>query len=498
MICLSLPFIFTKSPSFVYGFLSFCFGFILNYFIISIFRFNKTLLKIWIAIILVIASLSAFFINNDSIVFSRTLIKTIFVASVNEAMANFHYKIVIYFVLLGLLPIILLFTKVSIQKPIKTGKRSFPFSILMLIFIGVSYIFFQKEWIAIIIKHRSNLIAYDPVESIIEAGIGEIVYKILDKKHQIEPLTNKHSFKREEKEELTVVLIIGESARSDRFGVLGYEKNTTPLLSSLNDLYAFKASACATLTLKAVPCMLSPLNASNFELDAEMGFATDVFNKYNFETSLISTNDVRRTDSLIAYIYNSFKNSYSYPGQIDEVALPKLTTEINKSGNKFIVFHSYGSHFQYQDRYPKEFEILKPACNKAVYDCSKEEINNVYDNTIIYTDYIINEIIKKLKDKNAILFFVSDHGQSLGEYGIYKHGIPVAFAPQAQIDVPFFVWQSEKFKQLNPEKAKALSSFPKTEEISHDFLFHSLLDCSSFEGELIDKSLSLCQPKKSK
>jgi len=122
--------------------------------------------------------------------------------------------------------------------------------------------------------------------------------------------------------------------------------------------------------------------------------------------------------------------------------------------------------------------------------CSNEELVNSYDNSILYTDYFLSEVINRLKDKNAFLIYASDHGESLGECGRLTHGADGYFKEQRE--VPIMVWFSEEYKKTHPEKWAAVESFQK-QTISHDNIFHSILDCLSIESEIVDKSLSLCQ-----
>jgi glucan phosphoethanolaminetransferase (alkaline phosphatase superfamily) len=113
----------------------------------------------------------------------------------------------------------------------------------------------------------------------------------------------------------------------------------------------------------------------------------------------------------------------------------------------------------------------------------------MYDNSILYTDYVLSEIIARLKNKNAILFYTSDHGESLGENGAYGHGgdnIP------EQMTVPFFIWTSDAFNKNNPQMWQKILANDK-KEINYKYLFHSVLDCSGIKSDIIDSNLSLCR-----
>jgi lipid A ethanolaminephosphotransferase len=486
---LSLPFM-VKNLDVKTGILAVFLGFFLNIITLSLFRFSKLALKIWAGFVLLSSSIALFFVMTDGVVFSRYLIKSVFVASGDEIASNFHPKIFLYLFLFGILPCFFVFKVRFIN--VKQAVFSKLSPIFILAIFALSYSFFQKEFVLVVIKHRANIMGYDNTETVIEAGLSSLVHKFLKRSFEIKPLTEIADFKLEKTEKINVILIIGESARADRFSLLGYEKNTNPRLEKVKNLYVNSALACAGITLKSVPCMLSPVPSDDFSLPPKKGFVIDVFNKLGFHSVLYSTNDIRSTDVVIDNIHKSFKEYYDLRYQFDEVVLPKLKQFLGREQSHLIVLHSAGSHFQYYDRYPQNFDVFTPSCKESVYGCSREAIDNVYDNTIVYTDFVISEIIAKFKNENTILFYVADHGESLGEFGIYKHGIPISFAPDAQKYVPFFVWVSDSYIKQNPEKAKALLERTREEKISHDYLFSSLLDCANISSEMVDKSLSLC------
>lgn len=178
----------------------------------------------------------------------------------------------------------------------------------------------------------------------------------------------------------------------------------------------------------------------------------------------------------------------------DEVMLPYLDNIFNEKGKSIVVIHTSGSHWNYGARYPKSHSYFKPVCEeesgkKDHSACSYEGLINSYDNSIRYTDFILNEIISKLEDKNAFLIYVADHGESLGDDGFYGHG-SFEFRKE-QKEVPFITWFSDKYLERNP----GLKNLKLKSKISHDNVFHSMLDCASISGNLVDKDLSICTKK---
>ena len=159
-----------------------------------------------------------------------------------------------------------------------------------------------------------------------------------------------------------------------------------------------------------------------------------------------------------------------------------------------IILHTMGSHGPaYYKRYPEEFEVFVPVCKTSqLNECNDQEISNAYDNTILYADYFLSKVIGLLKrnsqESDTAMFYVSDHGESLGENGLYLHGMPYFMAPDEQIDVPALMWLNDSMsKVFDVESIKNKEDLP----LSHDNLFHTLLGLMDVETKLYDKSLDL-------
>ena len=171
----------------------------------------------------------------------------------------------------------------------------------------------------------------------------------------------------------------------------------------------------------------------------------------------------------------------------DEVLLSKLNDEILKSKKEkiLIVLHTSTSHGPtYYKKYPERFNKFKPVCKSVeLGKCTQEELINAYDNTILYTDYILSNLIqnlKQLKDFNSTMLFISDHGESLGEKNLYMHGIPASIAPKEQLEIPFIVWHSDNFKELK-----------KNEFLSQHNVFHSVLNFLAIDSPIYDPEMSI-------
>lgn len=332
------------------------------------------------------------------------------------------------------------------------------------------------------------------------------VYFFGNKDHVRQDISQKFNFQITNNEENIIgILVIGESARYKNFGINGYGRDTTPNLKKINNLYSFEGRSCDNTTHLSIACLLSRHSEQNIDkVKSETGFLS-VLTALGYNTTWISTQSISGYYESTTTLYDEVKFSIIPGGSLlysmnshDELMLPYIEKLLEKQGRQFITVQLSGSHWNYASRYPEEFAKFKPTQKKnAKVDqasCTKEELINSYDNSILYTDFFLANLIRLLKNKNAFLIFASDHAESLGEHGRLGHG--AEFAPE-QKEIPFMVWFSDSFKQNYPELVNAVSSH-QGQIISHDYIFHSVLNCLGIESEILDLNYSLCSPKKNK
>ena len=164
--------------------------------------------------------------------------------------------------------------------------------------------------------------------------------------------------------------------------------------------------------------------------------------------------------------------------------------------NSIIILHTMGSHGPtYYKRYPDSFKKFTPVCETAdIQDCTQEQIINTYDNTIVYTDHIISSVINILKrhpEFQSSLIYVSDHGESLGENGIYLHGLPYSIAPDEQTKIPFLLWLSDTKKRFGNIDESCIKIAAAKNKFSHDNLFHSVLGLTNTQTTVYKPELDI-------
>lgn len=299
-----------------------------------------------------------------------------------------------------------------------------------------------------------------------------------------------------------LVLAIGETVRSANFGLSGYSRQTTPELSQMDLLVYPRVQACGTSTEVSLPCMFAPVGRRDYDEQ-----------RIHREESLLHV--LKRAGIDVLWIDNQSGCKGVCDGLpverlggnfdpalcdgercLDGILLPRLAAAVEAStGDLVVVLHLLGNHGPaYSRRYPAEFRKFQPTCESAeLTDCSTEEIVNAYDNSITYTDHVIAGLVRYLEartDRNAGLIYLSDHGESLGEAGMYLHGLPWRIAPATQKEVPMVTWLSAGL-----EKSAGLDSACLREgtqgEVSHDHLFHSVLGLMGVQTAIREPALDL-------
>lgn len=292
------------------------------------------------------------------------------------------------------------------------------------------------------------------------------------------------------------VLVIGESARAANYSLNGYSRDTNPYTEKLDSLVNFPHFySCGVITAISIPCMLTNYTHDTYKKRNQSLYIDnllDIAQRAGYETYWISNNG----DTCIGGVCDRIKHKVYYnDGRFDGAMLEEIDLLIkNAKQDSFIVINLHGSHGAlYYQRYPKEFEKFSPVCkDKELQKCSYEEIVNAYDNSIIYTDYFVAHIVHSLeknRDFSVGLWYLSDHGESLGEYGQYMHGgLPYALSPDVQKHIPSMIWMVRGFQTQYDKLYKR-----KDDKLSQDYLFHTMLDLLDIKSDAYKKELDILE-----
>ncbi|AZL59821.1 phosphoethanolamine--lipid A transferase [Tabrizicola piscis] len=282
-----------------------------------------------------------------------------------------------------------------------------------------------------------------------------------------------------------MVIVAGETGRAANWSLGGYERETNPELAKRDILYFTDVSSCGTATATSLPCMFSPLTRSDYSYEGGLGTENvlDVLVRAGFDVEWWDNNTGDK--AVAARVPSRMMTEkdgaeFCQPECIDGVFLKHLEEKAATiTKNTVIVLHQIGSHGpSYWLRYPADQERFAPACQTPELSlCSTEEIVNAYDNTIAYTDHFLAQVIDLLEAEDRVypaMYYVSDHGESLGESGIYLHGTPYFMAPDTQTHVPMVIWMSQRFRDSMGHDIDCMET-QVTKPVSHDHMFSTVL-----------------------
>ncbi|WP_068976857.1 MULTISPECIES: MCR-3-related phosphoethanolamine--lipid A transferase [Aeromonas] len=467
----------------------------------------RYLLKPFFAFLFVVGSIVSYTMMKYRILFDQNMIQNIFESNQSEAHSYISLPIVAWVLLAGVLPAVLLFF-VKIEYPKKWYAGLFQRGLSMLgslAIVGIIAAFYYQDYVSV---GRNNQTLN---REIVPANFVYSTTKYLYKRYLAEPVPfttlgddAKRVAANEDKPTL-MFLVVGETARGKNFSMNGYGKETNAFTSKSGGVISFNdVRSCGTATAVSVPCMFSNMvrkeyddnRARNSEglLDVLHKTGVSVFWKENDGGCKGVCDRVPNIEIKPKDHPQFCDNNTCY----DEVVLQNLDDEVAQmKGDKLVGFHLIGSHGPtYYKRYPDAHRQFLPDCPRSdIENCTDEELVNTYDNTIRYTDFVIAELIAKLKTYeekyNTALIYVSDHGESLGALGLYLHGTPYKFAPDDQTRVPMQVWMSPGFSREKGLDMGCLQQKATDTRYSHDNLFSSVLGIWDVKTAVYDQGLDI-------
>ncbi len=470
---------------------------------------SRFIFKPFMISLLIISSFVAYFMDTYNIVVDHSMVRNSLETNLNESLDLFSIELVFYVLLFGVIPSFLVYqSNISYGTFKEESIKKLKTIILLLIFIAINVFGFSKFYTSFLREHKDLKYYANPTFWMF--GImdytkrtffdGKVVVKTLGKDAKIVEETDEY-----EKKEL-VIMVVGEATRADRFSLNGYERETNPLLKKEEIYNLSNVSSCGTATAHSVPCMFSIYNRDDYSY--KKGIRTenvlDILTHSNEIKVLWRDNNSDSKGVALRVEYEDYKtsekNTICENGECrDEGMLIGLDKYIEKNKNKdiLIVLHQMGNHGPaYYKRYPKKFEKFTPVCKtNQLEKCTKDEINNAYDNAILHTDSFLSDVINFLKpyskDYETAMFYMSDHGESLGENGIYLHGMPYFMAPKTQTHVASLMWFGDSIKEeLDVEKLNIL----KDNSYSQDNLFHTLLGLFEVDTNVYKKDFDIINP----
>lgn len=304
-----------------------------------------------------------------------------------------------------------------------------------------------------------------------------------------------------------MVLVVGETARAESFALNGYSKNTNPELKQQEIINFSNVSSCGTATAVSVPCMFSGMQRQDYDenLTLHREGLLDLAQRAGYKVTWIDNN------SGCKGVCNRVEQ-YAIPTELkekwcdaegecyDEILVDSLKYYLEDLPQadhqpRLIVLHQMGSHGPaYYKRATPAYQNFKPTCqSKAIQGCTQQELINSYDNSIVYTDHVLSQIINTLKENTQLetaFWYLSDHGESTGEHGLYLHGSPYSIAPIQQTHVPMLMWFSPTWQQQHKAQVSCLQN-NQQKKLSHDYLFSTLLSILEIKSKVMNPQYNL-------
>ncbi len=442
----------------------------LNFFIYYLVLFlGRTAGKWLIAVIMFCNAACFYFICTYNVLIDRDMMGNFYNTQFSEASSFLSWKMIVYIIFLGILPgVMLLLKKIEYGSVKRLGANVGIALSTILLTVGCNmknFTWIDKQ--APVLGSRLM-----PWSYIVNSFRYHSYWKKINQKETMLPDATFNDSKD------IVVLIIGESARSQNFSLYGYERETNPLMKA-DSVTALKAKASDTYTTAAVKAILQHQRSRTlYEILPNYLFRNGV--DVIWRTSNWGTPPIH-----VEKMFSKGTLRKMYPdcnGDYDGILLAGLKEEIEKSeaDKIFIGLHTYTSHGpSYFSNTPEEFKKFMPECTTVeMAEADRQELINAYDNTVIYTDYMVHSVIETLRsipDRRSCVIFISDHGESLGENNLYMHGVPLSMAPDVQIDIPFIVWTSDASMKIR-----------NLETAGHHNIYHTTLRFLGAQTDVYD------------
>jgi len=463
---------------------------------------NRFIIKPVLIILFLVSSVAAYYMQSYGTIIDDKMIQNIFETDSKEVYDLLSIKLFLYLIFLGLLPSFLVYkaeiVRLSFKKELFSRLKLFVFNIVL---VPALYMMFPKYWVSFFRMHKPLRMYTNPTFYLYSLG------KYINEKYFTKPMKFKHiglDAKLAEKgKPKLVIFVLGEAARYDHFSLNGYKRDTNPNLEKIKKLIDFPdVHSCGTETAVSVPCMFSPYNRSDYsdKKAKHTDSVVDVINRAGVHVLWRDNNSDSKGVAVRIKNYQDFTHAHIKPycngfECHDDVLLynlQKWIDEHNDSKPIFIVLHQKGSHGPaYYKRYPKKYEKFKPVCkSNQLQECKRDEVVNGYDNTIVYTDKFLSEVIDFLKKNEkkyrVAMYYIADHGESLGENGIYLHGLPYFIAPDVQKHPASVAWFGDNF-DVNVSCVKKIAN----KAYSQDNLFSTLLGLLDIKTKVYNPKMDI-------
>ncbi len=470
-------------------------------------------------VLLLTAAASTYFMLQYSVVIDATMMANVFNTDAREVRDLLSWQLLLSFVLLAALPLWWLSRRRIVGRTFgaQAWRNGLAAVVSLAVLSGITLALFQ-DLASLMRNHKEVRYLINPLNVIYASGklIGDQIPRA---QRPLQPIgldaALGASYAGQQRTPL-VVLVVGETARAANFSLGGYARPTNPELGQLQAAggltYFSAVRSCGTNTQASVPCMLSHLGKRDFEASHQpYENLLDVLQHAGL--AVLWLDNQSGCKSQCERVPHETMQSLKVPGLcadgecFDEIMLQGLDQRIaaldpaRRARGVVVVMHQMGSHGPaYYRRSPAAYKKFMPECaSNILQDCTREQLLNAFDNSIVYTDHVLASTARWLERKavdenvDSAMIYVSDHGESLGENNLYLHGMPYALAPDFQTHVPMLTWLSAAMQKRGGIRVSCLEQHA-AEPLTHDNLFHSLLGLLDVRTSLYHKDMDWFAP----
>ena len=488
---------------------------------------GKLFWRITATALVLISVAASYYMSFFNVVIGYGIVASVMTTDTDLSKEVIGYHFVLWMVLVSALPMLLIWRnalRMTLIEQLKTpGQRLKPLGLLLLtvalVWLPIRYFDKQQnineKLTNIDLPSYGGVVAHSYLPSNWLSALGLFAYtsydEKMDSKDLFDPAKNFTYNAPAGLDDTYVVFVIGETTRWDHMGLLGYDRDTTPKLSKEKNLVAFRGESCDTATKLSLRCMFvreggtdegpgRTLKEQNvFSVLKELGFSSELF----------------AMQSEVWFYNNTNADNFAFREQIgsekqnqgksvdDMLLVPELKKSLDRhpEGKHLVVLHTKGSHYLYSQRYPRDFARYQPECMGVDETCSKAMLINAFDNSVLYTDTVLDSVYDRLRDKKAIVFYAADHGESISE-NMHLHGTPRHMAPPEQFRVPMIIWASDKYL-ADPQNQSAFERLKAQQRVGtthrHVELFDTILGCLGYtspDGGIKQANNWCADPKK--
>jgi lipid A ethanolaminephosphotransferase len=455
------------------------------------------------------AASGAYFMVSYGIVIDSTMITNVVQTDTKEALDLLNWRMLISLLVLGILPCWVLWkTPLQVLRLRQQIWSNTLTAVLSVVVIVAALLAIFQDFSSIMRNHTQLRYLVNPLNSYY--AIGMVAAKPFQRNNKILLPTGRDAqmaVPNSKDKPPLLLLVLGETARMGNFGINGYERQTTPALAKENIISLKGVMSCGTSTATSVPCMFSHLGKEAFEA-RQNNYESLIDVLHHAGLAVLWIDNQSGCKGVCERVPQALTKELKHPtlckdGEcFDEIMLHQLDERIlalpaeRRAKGVVVVMHQMGSHGPaYYKRVPDAFKKFQPECkSNALQECSREQVVNSFDNTILYTDHFLGQAIQWLKKSESTsapaMLYVSDHGESLGENNLYLHGLPYRVAPDVQKRVPWITWWSPQFeKQMGLSRTCLQNKVQKP--LTHDNYFHSVLGLVNVSSEVYQAKLDV-------